>query len=111
MIWIPASAGMTRNQMPKCILVVDDDRVNSELAKRTLQAQGYEVITAADGLQALEVLRKKIPDGILLDVQMPNLDGYGFIKQKSQDPAFSKIPVIVLSALGKTEPLFKRYGV
>ena len=42
---------------------------------------------------------------------MPRLDGYGFIKQKFNTPEISKIPVIVLSAMGKTEPLFKRYGV
>jgi len=98
--------------MPKCVLVIDDDVLNRELAKRTLQSNGYEVITAQDGLEGLEAIKKK-PDLILLDVQMPRLDGYGFIRQKFShpDPALSKIPVIVLSALGKTEPLFKRYGV
>ena len=97
--------------MAKCILIIDDDRMSTELSKRTLQSKGYEILTAQDGLEGLEILRGKIPDLILLDVQMPNLDGYGFIRQKANNPAFSKIPVVVLSALGKTEPLFKRYGV
>ena len=97
--------------MPKCILIVDDDRLSVELAKHTLDGKGYELVIARDGLEALEALKKRTPDLILLDVQMPKLDGYGFIRQKTSDPAFSKIPVIVLSAMGKTEPLFKRYGV
>ena len=99
--------------MPKCILVVDDDRVNTLLVKNALLTKGYEVLTAGDGLEALDVIKMKKPDLILLDVQMPNLDGYGFVMKKiaNPDPAISKIPVIVLSAMGKTEPLFKRHGV
>src|ERR1700690_2342701 len=97
--------------MPKCVLVVDDDRVNTELLKSTLVGKGYEVMTAQDGLEALEVLNKKIPDVILLDVQMPRMDGYTFIMKKSSDPVIAKIPVIVLTAMVKTEPLFKRHGV
>jgi CheY-like chemotaxis protein len=90
---------------------VDDDLLNTTLVMRTLQSNGYEVITAGDGEQALEALKKKIPDLILLDVQMPKMDGYSFIMKKTADPALSKIPVIVLTAEKKTEPLFKRHGV
>ena len=97
--------------MSKCILIIDDDRVSVEMTYRVLQGKGYDVMAAQDGLEALELLNKKIPDLILLDVQMPRLDGYGFIKQTKTNPLLAKIPVIVLSAMGKTEPLFKRYGV
>ena len=45
--------------MPKCILIIEDDPVNRELAKRTLQSKGYDVITAGDGVEGLEVLQKK----------------------------------------------------
>jgi CheY-like chemotaxis protein len=97
--------------MPKCVLVVDDDQVVHVLAKGTLESKGYEIISARDGLEALEVLKTKIPDLILLDVQMPKMDGYAFIMKKTADPALAKIPVIVLTSMGKTEPLFKRHGV
>ena len=97
--------------MPKCIWVVDDEPVNRALVKRSLEANGYEVLTAQDGLDALEALKTKKPDLILLDVQMPNLDGYGFIMQKETNPDIAGIPVIVLTAMGQTEPLFKRHGV
>ncbi len=97
--------------MPKCIFVVDDDRVNVDLIKHTLQSNGYDVISAEDGEQALEVLKKKIPDLILLDVHMPKMDGYTFIMKKNSDPAIAAIPVIVLTAESKTEPLFKRHRI
>jgi CheY-like chemotaxis protein len=97
--------------MPKCVLIVDDDPTCLEIAKRTLQSKGYEIITAQNGLEALEVLKKKIPDLILLDVQMPKMDGYAFILEKSKVPAFADIPVIVLTSMEKTEPLFKRHRV
>ena len=54
--------------MPKCILIVDDDRGSLELAKHTLQGKGYDILSAQDGLEALEVLKKSTPDLILLDV-------------------------------------------
>ena len=97
--------------MSKCVLAVDDDRMVRELIKHTLEGKGYEVISVQNGQEALELLKNKIPDLIMLDVQMPVMDGYNFIMKKWNDPAFKNIPVIVLSAMGKTEPLFKRYGV
>lgn len=97
--------------MPKCILAVDDDPVTIELIKRTLQSKEYEVITAANGQDALDVLKEKTPDLILLDVQMPIMNGYSFILEKSHNPALAGIPVIVLTASQQTEPVFKRHGV
>lgn len=97
--------------MAKCVLIVEDDRVNAELVKRTLLTKEYEVILAGNGQEALEAIKKKVPDLILLDVQMPVMDGYTFIMKKNSDPAITSIPVIVLTAEKKTEPLFKRHKV
>ncbi len=97
--------------MPKCILVVDDDSVNTLLAKRTLESKGYEVITSQDGQAALDTLKTKIPDLILLDVNMPKMDGYTFIMEKAKVPEFKSIPVIMLTAAKENAPLFKRHGV
>ena len=97
--------------MSKSILIVDDDRLAIEIARAALREKGYEIIVAEDGEQALNALNKKVPDLILLDVQMPNMNGYEFIMQKAKNPEIAKVPVIVLSAMGKTEPLFKRHGV
>jgi len=97
--------------MAQCILTVDDDAIVIALAKHTLKNKGYEVISAQNGEEALAALKKKIPDLILLDVQMPVMDGYTFIMKKSAVPEYANIPVIVLTSMEKTEPLFKRHGV
>jgi len=97
--------------MPKVILVVDDETIVVEISKRKLEERGYEVLTAANGLQALECLKAKIPDLILLDVQTPEMNGYTFILEKSKIPEYQDIPVIVLTAYNEMEPLFKRHGV
>ena len=97
--------------MPKVILVVDDETIVVEISKRKLEERGYEVLTAANGLEALECLKSKIPDLILLDVQTPEMNGYTFILEKSKVPEYQNIPVIVLTAYNEMEPLFKRHGV
>jgi CheY-like chemotaxis protein len=99
------------NSMSKTILVVDDEPVVVEIAKRKLEERGYEVHTAGDGEEALAVLKVKIPDLIILDIQMPKMNGYTFMMEKSKTPEYVKIPVIVLTAYNEMEPLFKRHGV
>ena len=97
--------------MPKSILVVDDEPVVVEISKRRLEGLGYEVYTAGDGREAFACLKSKIPDLILLDVQMPVMNGYTFIIEKVKIPEYADIPVVVLTAYNEIEPLFKRHGV
>lgn len=97
--------------MPKTIMVVDDEPVALELSRRKLEENGYDVMVAHDGNQALQLLSKKMPDLILLDVQMPGMNGYTFIMERAKLPQFKSIPVIVLTAHNEMEPLFKRHGV
>ncbi len=97
--------------MAKCVMVVDDEEVIVEISKRKLLEHGYEVMTAGDGDQALEMLKQRVPDLILLDVQMPNMNGYTFVMEKDKNPEFAKIPVVVLTAYGEMEPVFKRHGI
>lgn len=97
--------------MPKIILVVDDERVNVELIKRKLLDQGYEINTAYDGEEALAAMKAQKPDLVLLDIQMPVMNGYTFMMEKSKLADFSRVPVIVLTAHNEMEPLFKRHGV
>lgn len=84
----------------KTILVVDDDPEALRLYRRMLSAIGrnYRVLRAADGAQALEVLRSARPSAVLLDLVMPNMDGFQFLEAKSQDPVLCDIPVIIVSA-------------
>ncbi len=97
--------------MPKVIMVVDDEPTNRELAARKLKEKGYDIMTACDGQDALDQLAKQVPDLILLDVQMPNMNGYSFMMEKDKIPAFAPIPVIVLTSYTEMAPLFKRHGV
>ena len=70
---------------PPRILVVDDNPTNVEILRVRLTAQGYEVVTAVDGLDALEQARALDPDLVLLDVMMPKLDGISVLKELKQD--------------------------
>ena len=97
--------------MPKSILVVDDEPVVLEISKRKLEERGYEVHTAGDGNEAFLRLKSKIPDLILLDIQMPQMNGYTFIMEKAKIPEYANIPVVVLTAYNEMEPLFKRHGI
>ena len=93
------------------ILVVDDDPVNVEIVKRKLQDLGYTIITAGDGEAALKILQMQVPQLIILDVQMPNMNGHTFILKKTAVVDFVSIPVIMLTANNDVQPLFKRHGV
>lgn len=81
-----------------CILAVDDVFENLEIVTLRLEANGYEVITAADGIEALEQTRRHLPDMILLDIMMPRLDGISVLKELKADPTLGFIPVLLLTA-------------
>jgi adenylate cyclase len=79
-------------------LVVDDDPTNLEVLRARLSAQGYEVVTAVDGDDALRRARVLEPDLILLDVMMPKIDGISVLKELKQDATLRYIPVILVTA-------------
>ena len=83
------------------ILVVDDEIYIVHILDFSLGMEGYEVLTALDGEQALEKARLEHPDLIVLDIMMPKLDGYETCKMLKADDATRDIPVILLSAKGR----------
>ncbi|MGH7730423.1 MAG: response regulator [Candidatus Eiseniibacteriota bacterium] len=83
------------------ILVVDDEIYIVHILDFSLGMEGYEVITALDGEQALEKARVEKPDLIVLDIMMPKLDGYETCKILKAEPDTKDIPVILLSAKGR----------
>jgi CheY-like chemotaxis protein len=97
--------------MPKTVLVIDDEEVVVDIAKRKLMERGFHVLTAGNGEEGLARLKEMIPDLIVLDVQMPKMNGYTFIVEKSKNPSYAGIPVIVVTAYNQSEPLFERHGV
>ena len=80
------------------ILVVDDDRAVRESLRRSLSFNGYSVALAEDGVEALEMISADRPDGLVLDVMMPRLDGFELLKRMRLRSETKDIPVIFLSA-------------
>lgn len=80
------------------ILVVDDVPDNVDILQMRLESQGYEVVTAGDGIEAIEKTRALQPDLLLLDVMMPKLDGIGVVKRLKADASLPFIPVILVTA-------------
>ena len=106
--------GMDRNPMPAppttvagTILVVDDNELNRELLSRRLGRQGHTIAVAENGRQALEMVRDRGFDLVLLDVIMPELDGYAVLERMKADDSLRHIPVIMLSALDEIESVVK----
>jgi CheY-like chemotaxis protein len=97
--------------LAKNILVVDDEEIVAEISKRKLEELGYEVQTAGNGKEAFLRLRAKIPDLIVLDIQMPQMNGYTFVMEKIKIPEYADIPVIAVTAYNELEPLLKRHGI
>ncbi|WTL24650.1 response regulator [Streptomyces sp. NBC_01498] len=85
------------------VLVVDDNRVIRQLIRVNLELEGFEVVTAADGAECLEVVHRVRPDAITLDVVMPRLDGIRTAARLRADPTTSHLPLAIISACTRHE--------
>jgi CheY-like chemotaxis protein len=83
------------------VLLAEDDRFLRKAAGAMLRRQGFTVLTAEDGEEALRVARAETPDLILLDLIMPKMQGFEVLKALKRDPQTSPIPVVILSNLGQ----------
>ena len=82
------------------VLIVDDERKNRQLIEVMLGEDGYQVLTASCGEDALAMIALSAPDLVLLDVMMPGMDGYQVASRIRADAATAHIPVVILTALG-----------
>ena len=80
------------------ILVAEDNPVGRELVREILEAEGYDVIEACDGREALEKILSTEPDLVLLDIQMPELDGFEVLRELRQHPRLLRRPIVALTA-------------
>ena len=95
--------------MPEKVLLVDDDLDTLLLVELMLQHQGYIIQTASSGLQALEMVESETPDLILLDIMMPEMDGYEVTRRLRSNPSSSDIPIIMFSARNQLEDKLMAY--
>ncbi len=96
---LPCKATPLAQETAPGILVVDDSITSRSLEKSILEAHGYRVRTAVDGLEALEFLRREKADLIITDIQMPRMDGFGLVEALKADSGLKGIPVIIVSSL------------
>ena len=93
------------------ILLVDDDQDFIQLLEFDLKKHGYSVATANNGEEGLSKLRDAKPDLIILDIKMPKVDGYTFVRRLKKDPDSKDIPVIVLTSYEPMKDMFQLEGV
>jgi len=80
------------------VMVVDDSITMRKVSSRVLERQNYEVLTAKDGVDALEKLAERVPDVMLLDIEMPRMDGYELATHMRNDVRYRHIPIIMITS-------------
>lgn len=89
--------------MKQKILIIEDEKVLSELLEKKIKKEGYEVSIAVDGKDGLELMKKEKPDLVLLDIIMPKMDGFEVMEEMNKHPELNlkKIPVVIVSNSGQ----------
>jgi two-component system, chemotaxis family, sensor kinase CheA len=95
--------GPAPKRTTRSILVVDDSMTTRTLEKSILEAHGYQVRVAVDGVEALALLRAETADLVIADIEMPRLNGFGLLEAMKKDPNLARIPVIVVTSLERRE--------
>jgi CheY-like chemotaxis protein len=93
------------------ILVIDDDRTFVRFVRSCLEALHYEVIPTFDGNEGMEKLKEKNPDLIILDIEMPKMDGYTFLLEIRKLVHAREIPIVIITAKEGMRDIFKMEGV
>lgn len=93
--------------MPKNVLIIEDDEFLRGLINKKLTAEGFTMISAIDGEEGIKKAKEEKPDLILLDLVLPNVDGFEVLSKIKADPVSSLIPVIILSNLSQKEDIDK----
>lgn len=93
------------------ILLVDDDRDFQQLLEFDLKKKGYTVVVAANGEEGLEKVESEKPALVVLDIKMPKMDGYTFVRRLKKAPETKEIPLIVLTSYEPMKDMFQLEGV
>lgn len=87
------------------IIIVEDDKFLRDLLVSKLEMEGFETITAVNGQEGLDLIKQEMPQIVLLDLVLPEIDGFEVLRQIKEDVQTNKIPVIILSNLGQQEEI------
>lgn len=93
------------------LLIVDDDRDFVQLLEFDLKKHGYQTLCAFNGEEGLDRAQKEMPDLIILDIKMPKIDGYTFVRRLKKDESTKNIPVIILTSYEPMKDMFQLEGV
>ncbi len=93
------------------ILVIDDDVAINELIKINLELNGYSVVQAFDGIEGFAVAKQELPSLVILDVMMPDVDGYTVAQRMRQHPDLKKVPILMLTALSQLNDKVKGFDI
>jgi two-component system, chemotaxis family, chemotaxis protein CheY len=99
-----------RTKMP-CVLIVEDDDDVREFMELLVSSSGYETMTARDGQEALLRMRQRRPCMVLLDLQMPRMDGWQFRERQLEDPSLARVPVVCITAFFDPELVTRKLGI
>jgi len=100
-----------KNMAGRKILVVDDDHDFSQLLVFDLKKHGYQVVTAANGEEGLTQVAAEKPDLVILDIKMPKMDGYTFVRRLKKEAETKDLPLIVLTSYEPMKDMFQLEGV
>jgi two-component system, OmpR family, alkaline phosphatase synthesis response regulator PhoP len=96
---------------PKKVLIVEDDEFLRSLNAKRLETEGFKVVVAVDGQNAIDLIPKEMPNLIFLDLLLPGVDGFEVLKKIKADEKTKAIPVIVFSNLGQKEDIEKAHAL
>jgi chemosensory pili system protein ChpA (sensor histidine kinase/response regulator) len=95
---LPIAAARSESEGPRVVMVVDDSITMRKVTTRVLEREQLEVITAKDGMDALEKLQERVPDVMLLDIEMPRMDGFELATHMKNDARFRHVPIIMITS-------------
>ncbi|HAN76025.1 MAG TPA: DNA-binding response regulator [Planktothrix sp. UBA8407] len=105
----PAESEVEVSQIPARLLLVDDEPGLREAVQAYLEDSNFSVDTASNAKQGWEILQQSLPDLVITDVMMPEVDGYQFLQQMREDPRFKALPVVFLTAKGMKSDRIQGY--
>lgn len=92
------------------ILMVDDDKLVTDLLEKLLKSEGYQTVTTNDSSKALEIAKAESPDLVLLDLMMPQPDGFRVCRLLREEPTLKRLPIIIVTALDDSDSRAVAFG-